>query len=99
MDRSSSIRPSTIATAASTHLARDDWAGDVAGVLLVVVDRLMVDDALLPPGRCDHAAGVRVAVEARVAARGDLDPDLVPRLENGAGRPEIDLEPVDLARG
>ena len=74
--------------------ARDDRQRDPARVLLAVVDRLVRDDALLPSRRRDHPARVRVAIEAREVARRDLDPNLMPRPEQVARRPAIDLEPL-----
>ena len=45
----------------------------------------------------DGTAGVRVAVEAREVAAGDLQPDAVALPEHVAGDAGVDGDPVDLA--
>ena len=70
----------------------------MARVLWAVMDGLVGDDALLPPGRGDHATRIRIAIKPREDARRNLDPDPVAGLEEIACRPEIDLEQIHLTR-
>ena len=65
-------------------------------MLAIVVDGLvgLPELGVLAEG----VAGVGVAVVVGEVAAGDLHPDPVALLEEVAGRPEVDLEPVDLSR-
>src|SRR5207253_7308794 len=98
-----SIRTSWAALAAvrsyhASHIPstrRDDRQRDPRRVPAVVVHALVRGAELVLLG--DRRTRVRVAVEAREVAAGDLDADPVPGHEDVARRREVDLVPVDRA--